>query len=55
LVQEGSAARPRLFRFAGDRLRLCGQDVEWAYGYSDDTIWQRESDNALLAGYFLTP
>jgi hypothetical protein len=38
VVQEGMAATPRLFGCVRNRLRLSGQVVEWAYGYSDPTI-----------------
>jgi hypothetical protein len=33
------AATPRLAGFAEDRLRLFGQVLWLAYGYSDATIW----------------
>jgi len=45
----GMAARPRLFGFADSQFRLVRSVLEWAYGYSDETIWHRRFDWQLLS------
>ncbi len=37
--QAGTAVRPRLRSLAASQFRLVRSVLEWAYGYSDETIW----------------
>ena len=39
MPEEDRRETPRLGTFADRRLRLFGQALQLAYGYSDDSIW----------------